>query len=194
MSQSNLPAVPAGQCAAAADDTITLNVEAHADRVMQLVHRLHARQLDAAELSADMRRECIFHLTEEGLTNIEIGELIHISARTVTRDRAALRALDAIEPNLLLGDQMLGELERLTTSSVQRLTRTARDPQSPPQVRVWAEEAIVRTYQRLIETARRMHYIEDGRHRLAHQRDTDPAEQQRRRERMAAWGQGMGSP
>ncbi len=162
MSQNNLPAVPDPESAPASDDSITLCVEAHADSVMQLVHRLHARQLDAAELSADMRRECIFHLTEEGLSNEDIGALMRISRRTVTRDRAALRAQGAVSPNLLLGDQMLGELERLTTSSVQRLTRTARDPEAPPQVRVWAEEAIVRTYQRLIETARRMRYLEDG--------------------------------
>ena len=133
-----------------------------------------------------MRQQCVGHLTLEGFTSGEIAQLMRISERTVRRDRAAVRQTDALAPARSLGDELLGEFQRLTLASVQRLTRLARDPEAPHYARMWAEESIVRIYQRFIDTAHRLRYIEDGRARLAHQRDTDPAEQERFRETLAS--------
>ncbi|MEE9211786.1 MAG: hypothetical protein V3U29_03940, partial [Phycisphaeraceae bacterium] len=97
-----------------------------------------------------------------------------------------IRRDHAVSPDLALGDELLGEFQRIILASIQRLVRLTREPDTPAYARLWAEEAIVRMYQRLIDTAHRLHYVADGRGRLAHQRDTDPAEQQRQKDRMAS--------
>ena len=65
---------------------------------------------------------------------------------------------------------------------------------SPAYARLWSEEAAVRIYQRLIDTAHRLKYLEEGSARLAHQRDTDPVEIERARERLAAQMKGFAGP
>ncbi len=159
--------------------------DAPSSDIPDLVHRLHAGELDPAELSPDLRRQCVDHLALEGFSAADTGELLRLSVRTVQRDRAATRREHALPPSLTLGDEMLGEYQRLTLASVERLTRLARDPDTPPYARLWAEEAINRMYQRLILTARRLHHLDDGSKRLEHLHATDPAARQRARERRA---------
>jgi hypothetical protein len=48
----------------------------------------------------------------------------------------------------------------------------AADHSTPPYARLWAEDAIGRTYQRFIETVRRLQYIDTGRLRLMDLRRT----------------------
>lgn len=120
----------------------------------------------ADDLSSDQRQACVEYLTEEGHTNREIAQLIEVHERTIRRDRRALRKSLAVKPDPGLGDEWVGELERLTSEAVQRLTKLARDPATPPSVRLSAEEAATRTYQRFVETARRMGYAETGSKRL----------------------------
>ncbi len=132
----------------------------------------------------ETRQRCVDHLTHEGFSTTEIAELMKISVRTVRRDRSAIRKDHALTPDLALGDELLGEFQRLILASIQRLVRLAHDVNTPPFARLWAEEAIVRNYQRLIDTAHRMNYLADGSRRLTHQRETDPAEHQRFKEQM----------
>ena len=139
--------------------------------IADLVHKLHAGQLAAEQLPQELRRQCVAHLTLEGFTTGEITQLMGVTERTVRRDRQAVRRDEAQPPNPALGDELLGEFHRLTLSSIQRLIRLARDTSTPHYARLWAEEAAVRIYQRLIDTARRMNYIEDGSRRLRHLRD-----------------------
>ena len=154
--------------------------------ISEVIQQIHARQVDANDLPNDVRQQCVGHLTLEGFTNSEIAQLMRICERTVTRDRNAVRHAGALVPDRTLGDQLLGELERICMSSVQRLTRLAQDTNNPPYARLWSEEAIVRIHQRLIDTAHRLHYFEDGKARLQHERDTDPAEHERSRQRTRA--------
>ena len=90
----------------------------------------------------------------------------------------------ALRPELGLGDELLGEFEQVTYASVARLTRLARDPGNPPYARLYAEDAASRIYQRFVETARKLSYVEDGAGRLNHARVLD--EPARRREREIA--------
>jgi transposase len=140
----------------------------------ELIRRLHEGQLDGAKLTVAQRRACVEHLTTAALTNAEIAEVMGISESTVTRDRAAARAERGIEPDPKLGDQMLGELERLASASIARLTRLAGDTTINQYARLWAEESMIRIYQRLVDTARRMHYIDTGTGRLAEARQAQP--------------------
>jgi len=155
---------------------------AHSDTVSptDIVRGIHAGRRNVEDLSPDLRLQCVVHLTDDGFSTREIAELMHISERTVRRDRAAVRRHDAMAPDMRLGDELLGEFHRLTLASIARLTRMARQHDTPPYARLGAEEAINRMYARLIRTARHLGYIESGADRLAHQRATDPAEVARR--------------
>ena len=134
--------------------------------ITEMIERIHAGRLNVSDLAVNVRQQCVGHLVLEGFTTTEIAQLLRMSERTVTRDRAAVRRDDALAPDSRLGDQLLGEFERISQSSVQRLTRLAQDTQNPAYARLWAEEAIVRIYQRLIDTVHRLHYFEDGKGRL----------------------------
>ena len=154
--------------------------------VTDLVHRLHDGDMQPDELSAPVRRRCVSQLSLEGLTAGEIGQLMRISERTVHRDRATARRESAVAPGRTLGDELLGEFQQISQACIQRLTRMTREPDTPPYARLWAEEAIVRIHHRLIDTTHRMKYLEEGQSRLAHERETDPAEHERSGERMKA--------
>ena len=134
--------------------------------IPELIEQIHSGQLDINKLAAYVRQQCVGHLTLEGFTNSEIAQVLRISERTVSRDRAAVRRDHALAPDPLLGDQLLGEYERVSMSCVQRLVRLASDTRNPAYSRLWAEEAIVRIYQRLIDMIHKLHYFEDGKTRL----------------------------
>jgi len=143
-----------------------------------MVERLHAGTLHPARLTASQRRRCVGHLSEQALTAGEIAQVMGVAPRTVHRDRAALRRQAAMGPDLKLGDELLGEFERVVAAANARLTRLGRDPNVPAYVRLRAEEAQVRNYQRLIRTARQLDYVDSGRSRLSAQRraaQADPA-------------------
>lgn len=158
--------------------------ESDREEVTALVRGLHDGRVLPGDLSLEMRQRCVDHLTLEGFASGEIAELMKISERTVRRDRAAIRRDHAVEPDLRLGDELLGEFQRIILASIQRLVRLARDPETPAYARLWAEESIVRMYQRLIDTAQRMNYISNGGRRLSHHRVNDPEEQKRFKEQM----------
>lgn len=147
--------------------------------IEQLVSDLHAGHLDPATLSVAERRRCVGYLTDQAFTTAEITQLLGMNERTIRRDRTVIRREAGVSPDNALGDELLGEFERIVTGSVSRLTRLARDPANPAYARMWAEEAMVRIYHRYIETARRMHYFDDGARRLRTQRQSDPAELER---------------
>ncbi len=142
--------------------------------IADLVRQITNKETSAADLPTELRQECVDHLTLEGHSSAEIAKSMGIGERTVRRERAAVRREQALRPDLSLGDELLGELQRLTLAGVQRLSRLARESATPPQVRVRSEEAILRSYERFMETANRLNYIETGKYRLQYLRETDP--------------------
>lgn len=147
--------------------------------VESAIHQVHAGKRMATELPLDLRHQCVAHLTMQGFTTTDIAAALHMNERTVRRDRAAIREDEAILPDMHLGDELLGEYQRYLHAGIQRLTRRANDKGEPAFVRLWAEEAITRMYQRFLDTARKMNYTRDGETRVRQQIAIDPAEQQR---------------
>lgn len=151
--------------------------------IRDLVARLHAGAVRVSDLSADDRLACVEYLISEGFTTQEAAELMRVSVRTAQRDRAAVRRNRALHPDRSLGDELLGEFQSIVHASTQRLTRLARDTSAPAYARLWAESAIVRNFQRFIETIHKLNYLEDGRRRIDRLREADPAEQRYAMER-----------
>jgi hypothetical protein len=131
-----------------------------------LVRRIHGGEVCPLTLPPEVRRQCVGYLTSEGFTNSEIAGLMRISERSVSRDRRAARRDEALSPGVHLGDELLGEFQQITLASVQRLVRLTRDTSASPYARLWAEEALVRNYQRFLESARKLNYLDDGAARL----------------------------
>lgn len=183
-SVSPLPTVPARADAAAtlpspgASAAEASDSPAHGhDRADELVRQLHEGVLTVTALTVDERRLVVAHLTEQAFTNAEIADVMGVSIRTIRRDRAALRAEHRVSPGPELGDELLGEYERIIMAGIARLTRFARDSTNPAHTRVWAEREIIEAYHRYIEMARRMKYIEEGTgriHKARQQRDCVP--------------------
>lgn len=120
----------------------------------------------AEDLNASTRQECVLALSMDGLSNDEIASLLRISGRTVTRDRKAARKTHALKPDRELGDELLGELQSYVLTSVRRLSRLCNDATAPHAVRVRADEAIGRIYQRFVDQVRRFSYASTGSRRL----------------------------
>lgn len=154
--------------------------------ITTIIQKIHSGAIQTSELPVHWRRQCVGYLTMEGMSADDITQLMKISPRTVRRDRSAIRRDEAIMPDMHLGDELLGEYQRFVHAGIQRLTRRANDQSEPPYVRLWAEEAITRMYQRFLETVRKMNYLRDGESRLRYQITTDPAEQKREVERYEA--------
>lgn len=150
--------------------------------VPDIIRRISDGALSIDDLPVDLRRACVSHLTIDGYSCSEICAVLKMAERTVRRDRSAARKDEAIAPDLYLGDELLGEYHRLTLASIQRLTRLAREPETPPYARLWAEESMSRCYQRLIDIAHKLNYTESGRERLNHHRQTDPGAKMRSEE------------
>lgn len=147
------------------------------------------RDLGNAGRSADtlpvpVRQRLVAHLEDEGFTVGDTAHLLSISERTVARDRAAVRAEGKLTPSLALGDELLGQLERATGHAVRRLTRLANDRDAPPYARLWAEDAIGRAWQRLIDTAHKLGYFPSGHGRVTHLQRTTDSELERERQSM----------
>jgi hypothetical protein len=142
--------------------------------VTQLISALHSGQITQDQLTTERRQACVAHLTLEGFSSSEVAHLLSVSERTIHRDRAAVRRAYAVKPADDLGDELLGELERLVHAAVQRAQRIARDPNAKPELRLSASQGAVRTYRQFVETTYRLKYIKDGRERLNHDqlRDT----------------------
>ncbi len=169
-----------GETPADAAPDAPVGIENPGAPVDELLQRLHGGELKPDQLTLEDRQRCISQLTTEGFSNAEIGHLLRLSERTVRRDRAALRRDEALKPGASLGDELMGEFHRLTLAGVQRLTHLVQDRQAPAYVRLWAEEAIIRIYQRFLDTTHKLNYIRDGAGRLQHQLDLDPEEHEHR--------------
>lgn len=141
--------------------------------VLDIIRQLSRGTLRAEQLSVEMRQQCVAHMTDEGFSSPEIGDVLHISGRTVRRDRAAIRKANAIQPNIRLGDEWLGEMQRLTHNAIQRLTRLANQPDANQYTKLWSNEAITRMYERMMKMANAMEFTQGGRGRLRKQNEKE---------------------
>jgi hypothetical protein len=100
----------------------------------------------------------------EGCDNSIIASLIGMTERTVRRYLADFRNLYAMDPSdKELGPRMLGELQKLAYTSINRLADIVNDTTIPAPHRIAAENAIHRHYTNVIDTARKLGYLNDGR-------------------------------
>lgn len=144
--------------------------------VSEIVSKLVQGTLDPESVSPERRRECVAVLFEEGYNISDTAAAMRVSERTIYRDRDELRRDRAIKPTLTFGDELVGDYFEHTQTAIQRLRKLTRESTTPAAVKVRAEEAAARLYERLVKTLRQLKYIEPGDRRLQRMREEEEAE------------------
>lgn len=108
-------------------------------RVLDLIHRIRAKETNPSSLDAETRRHCVDLLAEQGVSTVDMAQLLGVSERTINRDRTAIREANALTVDPKLPRVVAGEILGHWRASMERLTRAARDRNAPAAVRVDAE-------------------------------------------------------
>ncbi len=109
------------------------------ETVLNLVKKIKNGLLDPKQLSPDDRKECVFFLSQQGLHNQEIAELLRCSDRTIRRDRETIRDKNAIHVDADFTPKMAGELYHQAQCHISHLMKLARDKTLSGMERLMAE-------------------------------------------------------
>lgn len=131
----------------------------HYRSVIALIRAIRDGSTAPTSLAPEDRRRCVEHLTAEGYSVVEIGEILATSERTIARDRAALRQENAIERRPDLLPETVGRLMQEADQSIGRIRRAARDRQARPGERVEAEYTAWRIARELTERLQSLGYL-----------------------------------
>ncbi len=124
-----------------------------------LIRELQSGTLSPTALTHETRRACVEHLTAEGYSVAEVAEFLKVSTRTVSRDLALIREVNAIEQDPALGGQFVGELMAQARQSIARLRRITRERDCPHATRVEAERSAWTIIRELGEILQRLGYL-----------------------------------
>ncbi|MEM9066604.1 MAG: ECF-type sigma factor [Planctomycetota bacterium] len=129
------------------------------DRVLDLLAGIRSGDIQGRAIDKGTRRRCVEYMTLEGAATAEIAKALDVSDRTVRRDLEIIRVQRTLECDPQLTGEIAGELLVETRASMSRLKRIARDPQTPPGVKVEAERSSVQILDQTIERLQRLGFV-----------------------------------
>ena len=154
--------------------------------VLSVIRGLQNGTVIARTLSITSRRACVEHLTGEGLSVVEIAEILKVSERTVARDRQAIHVANAVQRDPALVAQVVGRLTHETDLSISRMRRVARDKNTAASVKVDAEHRCCQVYSDYIQNLQRLGHLPTAAHEiradLTHHVDHPPSFEETREE------------
>src|SRR3989304_1251071 len=106
-----------------------------------LLRELHSKSRDALSFPPDERRAVVEHLTLEGYSITEQAALLHVSDRTIQRDKHHIRAENAVfadDPGLT--PRLVGDYLRQTEACLARIRRATRNSDVSARDRIYAEK------------------------------------------------------
>jgi hypothetical protein len=118
---------------------------------MRLLKRIRAGTVDPATLAPDQRRPLVALLTAEGQSTAEIAHLLHISDRTIERDKNAIREKNALYKDPELANIVAGRLSEEAQNCIQRIRRFQRDSNCPPAAKIEGERACFQIVNTMVE-------------------------------------------
>jgi hypothetical protein len=127
--------------------------------VVGLIRALQSGEIAGPALPATDRRRVVEHLWAEGYSVPETAEIVRVAERTILRDRAAIRAANAVRPHEEFVPETVGALVRQADLTVARLRRVSRDKQSPAAARVDAELGCWTVTRELVSTLQELGYL-----------------------------------
>ena len=150
-----------------ADSTVaTLEPVDDGATAIAILRKIHAKQLAPRSLSAHDRQACVELLAADGHSNPEIAEILHVSTRTVVRDRKAIRQANALQADPSLIAEMAGRLVQDAERAVSRLRRLGKEKTTPAATRVEAERAAWKVVCDLTERLQSLGYLPTAAQRL----------------------------
>lgn len=129
------------------------------DRVLDILARVRSGDVHGKGLDKDTRQACVDYMTLEGAGTADIAKVLDVSDRTIRRDLEEIRQRRALEHDPRLTNQCAGELLAETRAAMGRMKRIARDPQTPPGVKVEAERSAVQMFDLTIARLQRLGFV-----------------------------------
>jgi len=105
------------------------------------------------------RRACVGYLTGESISIPEIAQLLGRDERTIQRDRASIRAQNALSVSPGFINEVAGEMLREARGCAERIRRAARDRDAEPSDRIEAERACFDVAARSIELLQSLGFL-----------------------------------
>jgi transposase-like protein len=109
--------------------------------VLSIIRDIHQGAIEAKNLTPETRRRCVEHFTGEGYSVADIAEILKVTERTIGRDRAAIRKINAVERDPEMTAEIVGQLILQADICIQHIRRVTRERATPPNVRVDGEKA-----------------------------------------------------
>ena len=106
------------------------------DRTLDLLEKIQRKKLDPKALSLSQRQPLVDFLAGEGHSTAEIAKILHCSDKTIERDKKRIFEAGAIELCPKLPAQMIGVLIKEASLAKQKISRVARDKNTPAAVKV----------------------------------------------------------
>lgn len=122
------------------------------------IRDLHAGKIKPADLHAETRRQIVAHLSGDGVSVLEMAVLLQCSERTIKRDRAETRRLEAVPVHPRAVREAAGDVMIAAETSIHRIRRALRDKDVPPGIRLAAEERCFRIARDAAHTLIRLGY------------------------------------
>ena len=104
------------------------NPETYQERpILEIIRKIHEGTIKGDELSPDIRQGCVEYLWQtEGHSVVAIASALHVSERTIKRDKSEIRKRNAQKPSADYALETIGELIQKATSAHEHLMRLSR--------------------------------------------------------------------
>lgn len=127
--------------------------------VITLLRDVHEGRLSGQMLAKPDRIRIVEHMTAEGYSALEIAEVLKVTDRTVTRDRADVRAMNALAITSGFVLETVGQLAATAEQVKRRLRRIGRDASAKPADRIAAEMGAWQVERELVTTLQGLGYL-----------------------------------
>jgi hypothetical protein len=124
-----------------------------------LVRKLQDGTLNKSNISIESRRSCVAYLTSQGYSVAQIAEILKMNERQVGRDRAAIRAANAIKRSQSFENEHAGYVMLVTEQSVQHFLRIANEGSCSHADRIEAVRAAVVAVNETTKTLQTLGYL-----------------------------------
>ncbi len=127
--------------------------------VLEVMRQIKAGTLDPQRLAAGERQACVTHLWGEGLSVVEIAQVLKRSERTIARDRKVIQRANALTHDPEFAGEVGGRLLSEAELSIGRIRRVTRASDTPPAVRVEGERACFAIFVALCQRLQSLGYL-----------------------------------
>lgn len=107
--------------------------------ILKILTQIKDGKFDPKELSTEMRQDCVEYLWQtEGYSVVAIANALHVSERTIKRDKIEIKKKNAQKPSADYALETIGELLQKATSAHEHLMRLSHSSEASVQEKAQA--------------------------------------------------------